>query len=442
MRQVVASLPRTRHGIADVNPTGLLFLLCFVLAQADKQVVGLLAVPLQEAFALSNTQLGLLQGGAWAIAYAIGGLPVARALDGGHRVRIAAACVAVWSVATIACGLAGSFLILVLFRATTAIAEAGLPPAAFSVFSASPDRRQAARLTSTFMLAPFIGGGLVLLLGGLLIKLVSDGATPLLASVDPWRAVFVAVGVPGLLLAPMLAVFGREPVRAGSPTGNPENLPPMRAVFGLIFRAGFLRAYYLGLTAFYVVAAALIAWYPTLLVREFGLSTAAAGGYAGITYLVAGVAGTLTAGLLAHLRRAVTVRAMVRDYAIIALVLAPAAILLPLLHNLYASLALYALYAFLSAIVMASMAVPMQLALPPKMLARGIAVSSLLMSALAGSVGPLLVGALSDGRGITLGLALAITGGAAAALAFVLLLVALRHADEADPIGRPIQQGT
>ena len=434
MAQVAALQPRAGRGTAGLNPTGLLFLLCFVLAQADKQVVGLLAVPLQEAFALSNTQLGFLQGGAWAVAYAIGGLPVARLLDSGNRVRIAAMCVAAWSVATIACGLAGSFLLLILFRATTAVAEAGLPPAAFSVFSASGDRRHAARMTSTFMLAPFIGGGLVLLLGGLLIKALSNSASPMLAGIDPWRAVFVAVGVPGLLLAPMLARFGREPARTASANKAEDRLPPMSAVFGLIFKGGFLRAYYLGLTAFYVVAAALIAWYPTLLVREFGLSTAAAGGFAGGTYLVAGIAGTLTANMLARLRASVTIRVMTRDYVVIASVLAPAAVLLPLVGNLYVSLALYALYAFLSAIVMASMAVPMQLALPPAMLARGIAVSSLMMSALAGSAGPLLVGALSDRSGITLGLALAITGGAAAALASVLLFAALGHAAEPDPM--------
>lgn len=415
-----------RAGRAD--PTGLLFLLCFVLAQADKQVLGLLAVPLQDGFGLTDTQLGLLQGGAWAIAYAIGGLPVARLLDGGNRVLIAAACVAVWSLATITCGLAGSFLVLVLFRAATAIAEAGLPPAAFSIFSQQPDRRRVAQLTNNFMLAPFIGGGLVLLLGGMLIRAMSNTSLPLLASVDPWRAVFVAVGLPGLVLAPLLALLGREPVRPAlaSPT---ITLPPMSAVFRLIFAENaFLRLYYLGLTAFYVVAAALIAWYPALLVRKFGLTTAAAGGYAGVTYLVSGVLGTLGVNLLSRYRRVLTVRAMVRDYTIVALVLAPVAVLLPSVDALAGSLALYGIYAFLSAAVMASMAVPMQLTLPTPMLARGIAVSSLMMSALAGSAGPLIVGALVDHAGLSLAGALALTGGCAAGLATTLLLAALRRA--------------
>lgn len=411
--------------------TGLLFLACFVLAQADKQVMGLLAVPVQDGFGLSNAELGLLQGGAWAIAYAVGGLPIARLLDAGNRVAIAAACVALWSAATVLCGVAGSFGALILFRALTAIAEAGLPPAAFSVFAQAGDRRLAARLTSTFMLAPFIGGGLVLVGGGLLLRTLAGTDLGIFAG-EPWRAVFFAVGLPGLLLAPLLALLGREPPRAKAGTaGGP--VPSMRAVVRAIFvESAFLRAYYLGLTAFYMVAAALISWFPALLARELGLTPAAAGGYAGVTYLVAGVSGTLAANLLSRWRRTLSIRTMVRDYLVVALVLAPVAIALPMATDLRWSLALYAAYAFLSALVMASMAVPMQMSLPSPILARGIAVSSLLMSALAGSVGPLAVGVLADRADLALSGALAITGGAAAALAAALLFTAWRHAPRDD----------
>jgi MFS family permease len=405
-----------------------MFLLCFILAQADKQIMGLLAVPVQGAFNLTNAQLGLLQGGAWAIAYAIGGLPIARLLDAGHRVRIAAACVALWSLATILSGFAWSFLALIVFRALTAVAEAGLPPAAFSVFSQSGNRRVVARLTNTFMLAPFIGGGLMLLLGGLLIKAIAASDWPILAGVEPWRAVFFAVGVPGLLVAPLLVFIGREPARRVVTQALPT-LPTMRAVVRAIFvESRFLRAYYLGLTAFYVVSAALIAWYPSLLVRKFGLSVGTAGGYAGITFLVAGVSGTLAVNVLTQSRKQLSVATMVRDYCVVASVMVPVAIMLPLVTNIGFSLVLYALYAFLSAAVMASMAVPMQLCLPTDMLARGVAVSSLMMSALAGSAGPLVVGLLVDAADISLSGALALTGGVAAVLACVLLVVAGRHA--------------
>ncbi len=157
--------------------TAWLFSICFVLAQADKQVMGLLATPVQEQFKLTNVQLGLLQGAAFAIAYSVGGLPIARMLDGGRRIRIAAVCVVLWSLATLGTGLATSFGVLVFCRAATAFAEAGLPPAAFSVF-AQRSEREAAKLISGFMLAPFVGGGLVLLVGGLILKSAGESASP------------------------------------------------------------------------------------------------------------------------------------------------------------------------------------------------------------------------------------------------------------------------
>lgn len=393
--------------------------------------MGLLAVPVQQEFQLSNAQLGLLQGVAFAIAYALGGLPIARLLDGGHRVRIAAACVALWSIATMLCGIAGSFLALAAFRAATAVAEAGLPPAAFSIFSQAGDRRAVARMTSTFMLAPFIGGGLVLLLGGVLLKFATDSGLSLPGWSSPWRMVFLAVGLPGLLLALLLVAFAREPARPAAAAGARPPLPSLRAVLSAIFRQSqFLRLYYLGLTTFCVLIYSVIAWYPAFLVGRFGISAATAGGYAGIVYLVAGVLGTLGVRLLANAGREPSVVVLVRGYVFAALLMVPVIVALFLLDNLIASLALYAMYAALSAAIIASMAVPIQLSLGNAMQARGIAVFALLTSALAGSAGPLIVGLLSDRAGISLGAALAITCGGASTVASLLLFRAWRVASD------------
>jgi MFS family permease len=415
---VAASAPQASSARVTA-PTALLFTLCFILAQADKQVMGLLAVPVQTSFALTDTELGLLQGGAFALAFAIGGLPIAALSDRGHRVRIAAACVALWSLATILCGLATSFAMLVLFRAATAVAEAGLPPAALSIFAQSGDRRATARLTTQFMLAPFIGGGLVLLLGGMLIQAAAESSLPIVARAEPWRLVFLAVGLPGLALALLLVCFAEEPRRAR--TSSAGHRQDYRPVLRMIFvESRFLRLYYPGLTGFYLMVAALGGWYPAFLVRDHGLSVSAAGGYAGLTYLVAGIAGTLAAVALVSRRKGLSAAAMVHGSAAVAALLIPLAAALPLVGPLGWSLALYALCAFLSAALIAVMVVPIQLCLDNAMLARGLAVYSLLMSALAGSAGPLLVGLLS-GAGLPLGMALAATGAAAMAAATVLL---------------------
>lgn len=407
--------------------TAILLLVCFMLAQADKQVIGLIAVPLQKQFALSNTQLGFLQGGAFAIAFALGGLPIARLIDGGHRVRIAAACVTVWSIATIICGLAGSFVVLAIFRAATAVAEAGLPPAAFSIFSQSGDRKLAARLTGMFMLAPFIGGGLVLILGGALLGAISSGSIVVPAIAEPWRAVLLAVALPGLLLGPLLALAGVEPHRERTSAISAGALPSYRDVLAHVFvRRPFLRFYYLGLTFLYLFVAALIAWFPALLIRSFGLTLPEAGGYAGVTYLIGGVLGTVAATAWFSTRSDLSAPGMVRDFFVATLLLGPVAALLPVTGSLRASLALYGVYAFLSAGVLATLPIPMQLSLDDRIKARGVALASLLMSALAGTAGPLLVGVLVDRSGLSLAGALSVTAALSAVFAALFLYLAWR----------------
>lgn len=396
--------------------------ICFVLAQADKQVMGLLATPVQAQFQLTNVELGLLQGAAFAIAYSVGGLPIARMLDAGRRIRIAAVCVALWSLATLGTGLASSFGALVLCRAATAFAEAGLPPAAFSVF-AQRSEREAAKLISGFMLAPFVGGGLVLLVGGLILKAVPAGATLLPGWSQPWRLVLFAVGAPGLLLAILLWMVGREPPRALAASG--VALPAMRSVLHSIFVGQpHLRYYYLGATCFYALVAALIGWYPTLLVREFSITTATAGGYAGIIFLVCGVAGTLAVNTLARLRASIDLARTIRDFTVVASLLAPVVVAMPLVGALKVSLGLYALYAFASAAIISALPIPIQFSLPDQMRARGTAIASLLMSGIAGTCGPFLVGLLIDRGGLSLSAALSTVCGVSGALAAALFAAA------------------
>lgn len=400
--------------------TAVLLLLCFVLAQADKQVIGLIAEPLRRSLRLSDGQLGLVQGAAFAIGFAVGGLPIARLVDTGNRIRVAAGCVVAWSIATIASGFAPTFGLLVLSRAFTAFAEAGLPPAAFSIFSSANDRRLVAKLTGIFMLAPYLGGGLVLLGGGLLLHVA--GSTP-----DAWRWVLLAIGVPGLLLAPVLLAFGFAPPREVDTTAAPAGPNNYRQVLAEIFvRRPLLRNYYLGLALFYVGTAAMLAWFPGFLVRVQSLSAAEAGAYAGITFLVAGVGGTIGATAVLASRDQLTPVGVVRIFFLLSAVAMPTALLLPLAHGLIVVMALYALYAFISAAILSAMPIPLQLALSPGMRARGIAVLSLIMSAGAGSAGPLIVGLLSDHTGLQLSGALSAVGAASSAAAALLFLLAGR----------------
>lgn len=389
--------------------TTVILLLCFILAQADKQVIGLIALPVQAHFGLNNSELGFLQGGAFAVAFAIGGLPISSLVDRYHRVRLAAFCVALWSIATILCGLAASFTMLLLCRAATAVAEAGLPPAAFSIFSQQKDSRSVARLTGTFMLAPFIGTGGMFVLGGWLLGAAHQGRLTLPAGWEPWRTLFLVVGIAGLLLAPLLALLGREPARALSARRG-EAAIGYRGVLRHIFvERRFLRYYYLAIASFYLSTASLLAWYPALLVRHMGIGIGKAGLYAGLTYLAGGMAGTLATTAYFSSRKGLGPTMIIRGFLFAAAALAPITLIVALAPSLLPSVAAYGLFAIVSAGVLAIMPVPIQLGLAEDVRARGTAIVSLLMSAIAGTIGPLTVGLLMDFTGMALASALATT---------------------------------
>lgn len=315
-----------------------------------------------------------------------------------------------------ACGLAHSFVVMFILRALTAATEAGLPPAAFSIFGQSGNLRRSSRLTSMFMLAPFIGGGIVFLLTQL-----SGG--------EIWRWVFVIVGAPGLLLAPLLRMVGREPERA--PSIDAAGSPGLVAVLKVVFLDNrFLRVYFAAITFFYMTVAISAAWYPALLTRSHGVSSAAAGGYAGSIFLLCGVAGVVAANLRTRFSRSAGQRRILRDFLVAAILIVPAIIAAGACSGLVSSLCGYGAFAFCSAWIIATMPVPIQLGLPDRMRGRGTALASLCMSAIGGSSAPLIVGLLVDEAAWPLGQAFWLTGAVAAVAAIVFFwLAGVRHAN-------------
>jgi predicted MFS family arabinose efflux permease len=404
--------------------TVLLFLAAYALAQADKQVVGLLVQPIQRTFGISDTAVGLLQGVGFALAFAIGGLPLARLVDGGHRVRIAAACVATWSLATLLCGLANGFLFLFFARMLTAVAEAGLAPAFFSLLSQETDQRRILRTTSIFMLGPFIGGGLILILGGLFLRWADNADVTFGIWSSPWRMMFLAVGLPGLIVALLMLLFANEKPRIV----KPQNLQPFSEVLRRIFsESALLRTYFTALLLFTIPLYAIMAWYPTLLIRDYGMSVGQSGPLAGSIYLVAGSLGTFAVSLGAS-RYSYSLSRMMTIYTAAALLLCIILSIAAFSPTASVSLICYGVYSFLAATILASMAVPVQLVLPQPMVGRGIAILIFVTSATSGSLGPLLVGAATDQLGVSLQIALFLISACAVMASALIFWRARRHA--------------
>jgi MFS family permease len=192
---------------------GVLFLV-YALNFIDRQVPSILAQDIKADLGLSDAQLGFLYGTAFAIFYSLFGIPLGRLADSWYRGRLIAAGLAVWSAMTALSGLAGSYGQLALARIGVSIGEASASPAAYSLLvDYFPARRRALAL-AIYSSGLIVGAGLALPLGGWVAHTWSSAYAPGSApfGLAGWQAAFLAVGLPGLLLALWVLTL-REPAR-------------------------------------------------------------------------------------------------------------------------------------------------------------------------------------------------------------------------------------
>ena len=190
----------------------------------DRQLLAILSEPVRKDMHLSYTQIGMLTGLTFALFYTTCGIPLAWLADRTSRVRLIAAALSVWSLFSAACGFATNFTTLALARIGVGVGEAGGSPPAYSLISDyfPPERR--GRALAIYALGIPLGAGLGSALGAWI------------AAQYGWRMAFVAVGLPGLLLAVMVVVVIREPRRGlmdapldGQESDQPS-LPLVKAV--------------------------------------------------------------------------------------------------------------------------------------------------------------------------------------------------------------------
>ncbi|SCX72544.1 MFS transporter [Variovorax sp. EL159] len=417
-----------------------LFLACHVFSYIDRQVISLLVQPMKASMGLSDTQIGLLQGLAFGLFYAMAGVPIAWLVDSGRRARIAWVCVGLWSFATMGSGVVKSFASLLAMRAATAIGEAGLPTAAMSIFSDLFPRHKLARATGFFILGPFIGGGLALVLGAAVLGHFGDVTSvdvPRLGALEPWRIVFLVVGAPGLLLAAAVALLIREPARRSTVllSGRADDVDRVRSiretVHVLFTEHGYFLVCTLGLTCAVIVFFCVAAWFPTHVIRLFSLAPASAGQTLGPIFIVCGASGTVLASLLATAGSPANPLRRVYGVTGICLIGLLGSVLgLFVAVSYTASLAVYGCAIFFLSGVMSLGPVPAQIVLPNRMRAQGMALQALLFSVVGAGLGPLLVGAVSDGLGsghpISVGRALALVALPATLCSMVLFAASYR----------------
>jgi predicted MFS family arabinose efflux permease len=254
----------------------------------DRQIVGILAVPIKADLGLTDTQLGLMGGLAFALFYTLLGIPVAMLADRSSRVNIMTIALVLWSAMTAVCGFAQSFWQLFLARLGVGVGEAGGVAPAYSLVADyfPPDQRARALGANSYGVP--IGSALGIFLGGVIAALVD------------WRVAFIVVGIAGVIIAPVFKMIVREPER-GRHDGPGRVTRPAR--LGEVFRTLLGKPAFWGLSfgaaASSMMGYGLFFWLPSFFVRSYGLSLLDASLYFAGLLLVGGVAGIWLGGVLA-----------------------------------------------------------------------------------------------------------------------------------------------
>ncbi len=269
----------------------------YASSQVDRQIMGMLLEPIKQELGASDTQMGFLIGLTFAVFYATLGMPIAALADRSNRRNIITAAITIWSFMTVVCGYAQTFFQLALARIGVGIGEAGSTPPSHSMIADlfSPEKRGTAM--GIFALGVNFGLLLAYLGGGWLSENYG------------WRLTFVAVGLPGLLIALILYFTVNEPARVASiappkpdpePSDEPdeEAAPPPREVARFMWSVRSIRHLSIGAALAGFIGYGFVLWMPAFLARSHGLSPTDIGLTLALFTGVIGAAGTFTAGKL------------------------------------------------------------------------------------------------------------------------------------------------
>jgi MFS family permease len=410
-----------------------------ILSYTDRQVLSLVVDPVRADLNIDDTGMSLLLGTAFALIYGIAGIPLGWLADRSSRRNLIVAGVVIWSLGTIACGLAHSFTELFAARIVVGLGEAALSPAAISLISDTFPASQRGRAVGFYFTGICIGVGGSFLIGGAVLNLVKAGAFAVgpLAGLPAWRIVFFVIGAPSLLFS--LAIFAiREPARrtqAAPAEANVAASTNTTASATAATSSSERRALWLAAPIFITVALASLvdnavgAWAPSLLVRNFGADAGAVGLQLGYVLIFAYGGGMLAGGWLADAAAARRgPRGKIELCAIASAAVLPVALLLNA-QSANAVMTGVALYFALSALVTASGLSAILDAAPNRVRGLAMAVSFFLNVALGAGLGPtavVLSGQWLFGADAGLGPAIAFTMASACAVAAASAFVSLR----------------
>jgi len=369
----------------------------YALSLLDRQVLTLMVGPIKRDLGLGDFQIGLLQGLVFSVFYSAAALPIGWLVDRFARRPIIWLGVTAWGLAAAACGLAQTYVQLLVARLGVGVGEAALSPAAYSMLA---DLFRPARLAlalSVLMIGSSLGNGAAIGLGGLVVSFAerADGVTlPLVGHLASWQFVFLVTGLPGVVLGGLVFLI-REPVRRDrmSAAGKASIGETLRFIGA---RPAFFTSHFVGFGLLSIVGWGFTSWLPAYMGRAFGWSIAQLSLPLALIIGLGGTFGTLASGALVdRLFAGGRTDAHMRVYAIIAAGMSLCGVAAFQVSDPWLFLALATPIA--SAMTLAATAgAALQIVSPNEMRGQIGALFLLVMNGIGMGLGPTLVGALTD----------------------------------------------
>lgn len=260
------------------------------VSMLDRQILSILVEPIRAELKLSDTQIGMLTGLAFAIVYGLASVPAARVADRWSRRSVVAISIGAWSVMTAVCGFAQNFVQLFLARLGVGLGEAGGSAPIQALISDHFPRRQRGTAYSIYLLGPPLGMGVGLAVGGWI--LAHHG----------WRWTMILAGLPGLILVPLL-LFTIRDLRPGIADGavSVQKPKPFGETIATLWRIRTLPLLMSASTIQALIGMGMINWVPAFFTRSHHLTAAEIGPKLGAALALGSLSGHLIGGPLADL---------------------------------------------------------------------------------------------------------------------------------------------
>ena len=280
--------------------------IAYIVSFLDRQLLALVVEDVKADLVLTDTQVSLLLGFAFALFYTTMGIPIGRLADKKSRKTIIGIGITCWCIMTAACGLAKNYTQIFLARVGVGVGEATLSPSALSMISDYFPVEKRGRAMGFFNMGVSVGSGIALIVGGQIVAYVAGSpqiVLPFIGEIFAWQALFLYVGLPGLLVAALMTTV-KEPSRKGkieitSADGKSTDEISIPQTIKFLWKRH--KAYgwlFLSMACSVLMGYAFLSWLPTMYIRTYQIGIGTVALWQGVAFLVGGPFGATMSGWL------------------------------------------------------------------------------------------------------------------------------------------------